>query len=166
MKNKKSLFVVALLFVVLVMSVGYASLTRELTINGGAEITGDWNVKITNIEATNVGGAASAGTPTFDDESATFNAELKQPGDSVTYTVTITNAGEFDATLADVVFEEAEGGSPAIIYTHTQPSTTLAKGGTTTTMEVTATFDPNYTTIPEVTTKTVTGKITYEQSAA
>ena len=163
MNNSKGLFVVGLLAIILVMSVGYATFTTDLKINGSAEITGEWDVQIIGIEATTVNGSASAGTPTFNATSATFDADLVKPGDSVTYTVTIENKGSIAATLAGTTFTEQLDGSPAIIYSHTEPAKSL-EAGAKTTMTVTATYDESYETIPEVTSKTITGLVQYTQA--
>lgn len=163
MRNSKGLFIVGLLAIILVMSVGYATFTTDLNINGNAEITGEWNVEIIGIEAKQVNGTASAGTPTFNATSATFDADLVKPGDSVTYTVTIKNKGSINATLAGTNFTEQEDGSPAIIYSHTEPAQSL-EAGATTTMTVTATYDESYETVPTITSKTITGLVQYTQA--
>lgn len=163
MKDGRNIIIAALLVAVLVMSVGYASFASQLTLNGTAEIVGEWNVEITNIEATEVVGEAVAGSPTYTKSSATFDADLKQPGDSVTYTVTVKNSGSIDAVLDSATFTEQTDGSTAIIYTTSDPSATLAAGAETT-FTVTATYDSTVTEVPTVTSKTITGVIDYVQA--
>lgn len=164
MKDSKNVIIATLLAIVLVMSVGYAAFATQLTLNGNAEIVGEWNVEITKIEATNVVGTADAGDPSFTKTSATFDADLYKPGDAVTYTVTVENKGSIDAVLDAATFTEQADGSPAIIYTTTDPSQELAAGATTT-FTVTATYDSTVTTLPEITSKSITGVIEYEQAA-
>lgn len=161
--NTVNVIVIALLLLICAMAVGYAAFATQLTINGNAEIiSGQWNVQITKIEATSINGTAVAGTPTHTTTTATFNAQLVKPGDSVTYTVTVENKGTIAAVLDSATFTPQENGSPAIIYTTTDPAQELAAGGTTT-FTVTATFDPSVTAEPEVKTKSITGVIEYVQ---
>ena len=163
-KSGKNLVIVALLLLVVGATVAYAAFATELKLNEStATIKGDWLIEITNIEATTVTGTAEEGTPTFTETTATFDALLNAPGDSVTYTVTVENKGSIDATLDSAVFTpDDENGSPAIIYTTTNPAATLAAGATTT-FTVTATYDESITEVPDVKTKTITGTINYIQ---
>lgn len=164
MKDGRNIIIAALLVAVLVMSVGYAAFASQLKLDEGrAEIVGDWQVEITKIEPTTVTGQADAGDYDNTVSSASFDADLKQPGDSVTYTVTIENKGSIDAKLSAATFTEQTDGSPAIIYTTTEPGETLAAGASTT-FTVTATYDSNVTEVPTVTSKTITAIIDYVQA--
>lgn len=163
MKDTKNIIIAALIFTLVVMATGYAAFAQQLDLNGTSTITGTWGVEIIDITAGTPVGLANAGTPTFTKTSATFNADLKQPGDSVTYTVTIKNTGTIDAELDTSTYTEGANGSPAIIYTTTDPGQTLAAGQTTT-ATVTATYDPTTTTVPAITTKTITGIFNYVQA--
>ena len=123
-KSGKNLVVVAIVLALVVVATAYAAFATELNLNEStATIQGDWLIEITNIEATTVVGTADAGTPSFTDTTATFDALLNAPGDSVTYTVTIENKGSIDAKLDSAVFTpDNEMGSPAIIYTYENPA--------------------------------------------
>ena len=121
MKKSKNIIIGALLIVILTMAVGYSALVTDIPINGSAEIIGEWNVRITNIEAKDVSEGCDAGDIQFTNTSATFNAKLKKPGDYITYLITIENAGTIDATLNSITFTPEEDGSPAIIYEKTDP---------------------------------------------
>lgn len=164
MKDGRNIIIGALLIAVITMAVGYSAFATQLEINGNAEIVGEWNVEITKIEATTVTGQADAGTPTFTKTTAEFDADLKQPGDSVVYTITVENKGSIDATLANYTMTPQADGSPAILYTYTEPAEDLAAGGTTT-FTVTVTYDANITEVPTITTKTIEGLVEYEQAA-
>lgn len=163
MKNSKKIIILTIFAAIFVMAVGYAAFATELTVNGGAEIVGQWKVEITGIEATTVNGTAVAGTPSYDATSVTFDADLKKPGDSVVYTITVKNTGSIDAALDDVSFVEQVDGSPAIVYEHTSPASSLASGATTT-FTVTVTYDENIEEVPTVLSKTITGTILYVQA--
>lgn len=160
--NKK--IILCVLFIALfTMAVGYSAFASKLTINGTAEITGEWDVKIIGIEAQNVSEDADAGTPEFTDTDISFNAKLAKPGDSIDYVITIKNAGNLDAKLDEVVFLSDEvNGSPAIIYSTTNLSDTLSAGETTT-LTVKVRYDPNCSEVPSIKTKTITGIIKYIQ---
>ncbi len=163
MLNTKNIIIGALLIVILVMAVGYSAFASQLTLNGSAEITGEWDVKITNIEAQDVSEGCDYGEPQFTNTTVTFNAKLIKPADSITYVITIKNAGTIDATLDKVTFTpDEENGSSAIIYTTTEPAQDL-NAGEETTFTVTVSYDPKATKVPEIKTKTITGIIEYVQ---
>ena len=163
MKNKTQNIVIILLIIISIMAIGYATFATQLTINGTAKIVGEWDVKITNIIAKNVSDGCNAGTPTFTNTVATFNSELGKPGDSITYEITIKNAGTINATLSTAKFkEDTENGSSAINYETTQPALSLPAGQETT-FTVTVNYDEETVEVPEIKTKTITGIIEYEQ---
>ena len=104
-KHKNAL-IGALLAVVFVMAVGYAAFAQQLTINGTANITSNWDVHFdpsvktitpvagklsdgTTSSTTNPTGSVSSLTET----AATLSADLIQPGDTVTFTFNVKNYG-------------------------------------------------------------------------
>ena len=62
-KDKKNAIIVSLLIAVVAMAIGYAALSSQLTINGTAEVTSTWDVKMTNISEGSVSNSAGV-TPT------------------------------------------------------------------------------------------------------
>ena len=164
MKSSKNLFIMGIIAITILMTVGYATLAQDLsnltnsTSNKSKKRT--WNVEITKIEPINVTGTATAGTPTFTKNTATFGASLYRAGDSVTYKVTVVNKGTIKARLGKVDFTEQEDGSPAINYTVKSPASTL-EPGTSTEMIVVAEYDPIFVESPYVSTKTGTSYILY-----
>ncbi len=125
----KKIIIIAFLFIIILMAVGYSTFATELSINGTAEITGTWDVRITDIKALAVSENCSAGAPTFTDTSVNFFAKLNKPGDEITYQVTIKNLGTIDAELQSVVFLEEKDGIEAINYTTTSLDHDLNAGG-------------------------------------
>ena len=114
-KHKNAL-IGALLAVVFVMAVGYAAFAQTLTINGTATIDSTWNVHFDDTKTEGAGvidvttGLAGAtapdgGTIAYSDSNhkADLSATLHQPGDKVTYTLTILNTGSIDAALHEPV---------------------------------------------------------------
>ena len=177
-KHKNAL-IGALLAVVFVMAVGYAAFAQQLQINGTANITSKWEVKITDIAVKSVtdpaknpvGTAADAelptGTPKFTDTTANFKSTLQSPGDSITYTVTITNSGTLDAKVKSIGWSNQNATASPIMYSFSG----LAVGnqvaaGNTTTVDVTVTYDSAVTTQPAAAdlTKEATLVIDYEQA--
>ena len=106
-KHKNAL-IGALLAVVFVMAVGYAAFAQQLTINGSAEITSNWDVHMEDSGAEYVPTSTMGTTPTgsVDVEEnglkANFTANFTSPGDKITYTIPIVNAGTLDAKLNDI----------------------------------------------------------------
>lgn len=102
-KHKNAL-IGALLAVVFVMAVGYAAFAQLLTINGTATIDSKWDVhfdpSLTTGENTTVGGSETpSGTIgyTSNNTVATLTANLKQPGDVITFTLKPSNYGSLSA---------------------------------------------------------------------
>ena len=163
MKSRTNIIIVTLVVIILLMAGAYSAFAIQLTINGTAEIIGEWNVKITGIEAQDVSEGCDAGKPQFTNTSATFNAKLLKPGDYITYLIMIENAGNIDATLNGINFtDNGEEGSPAIIYDYTEPLTSLPAGAQTCVL-LHVRFNESTTQMPTVKTKTITGIIEYVQ---
>ncbi len=89
------------------MAVGYAAFSTSLTIGGTVSTKGTWGCgikEITKSESGATGNFASSGTATTLNNisvypEATLTSTFTKPGDSVTYTVTFANIGDFNATL-------------------------------------------------------------------
>lgn len=104
MKNRKTVVVAFLLIAVMLLGVGYAALTDVLVINGTADITAEGaqsafneDVYFSNAVAGTSGDVAEIGA---DPDMATFTAsKLTGQGDTATFTFTIKNAGDVDATV-------------------------------------------------------------------
>ena len=116
-RDSKNILIGTLLAAVIIMSVGYAALAQRLTINGTATISSEWNVAITDIaEGTKSATAYSKTDPTSTSTTATFDAVLTAPGDSITYDVTVTNSGSLDAVLDSIVVTpQADGSQRSLI---------------------------------------------------
>ncbi len=163
MKSTRIIIIGALMIVILMMAVGYSALATQLNFNGTAEIVGEWNIRITNVEVQDTSGGAEPGNPEYTNTRVTFNAKLEKPGDSITYAVTIENAGTIDAMLKTLYFQEDDkNGSPAIIYTIKEPAMEL-KAGEQTTLLINVVYDENTTEMPEIRVKTITGIVEYDQ---
>ena len=163
LKNKRNIIIGSIIAVILLMAVGYSAFATQLSLNGTAEIISEWDVRITNIETTQISDGCDDGDPQFTNTTATFDAKLEKPGDVVVYEITIENQGTIDAALGAVVFKaDEESGSEAITYSTTELAKTLDAGGQTK-LQVTIQYDPKATQIPSIKTKAITGIIEYVQ---
>lgn len=162
MKNTKNFIILALLIVILAMAIGYSAFATQLDLNGTSQIIGEWNVRIINVEAQDVSEGCDYGEPQFTNTSFSFNAKLVKPGDSITYVITIENAGTIDAKLEIMRCKAEENASKEIGYMVTAPADFL-KAGEQTTFTITAIYDPDATEVPDIKTKSITGTIEYVQ---
>lgn len=114
-KRKRTLIALCSFAVFLFLVIGYAAYTEQLKLKANYNVTENFNVKITNIETTNLGGhAINAEAPTYTDTTATFNTKLYLPGDYAEYTVTVVNSGNIDAYLKTI--EESVANDSAIKF--------------------------------------------------
>ena len=162
MKKMKYVLLISIFLAIIIMSIGYASFATNLSIQGTSQITGQWDIRITDVTVQEASPGSDPGAPTFTNTSVSFDAKLAKPGDSIAYLVTIQNNGSIDAELGGIVFIEEIEGSDAISYTLTKPDDEL-KSGQTTTFTITVTYKLSTTEMPEVKTKSITGTIEYVQ---
>lgn len=101
-KNNKNLIVVLLLCLI---TIGFATLTTTLSINGTTRIKGNtWDIHFENVrfaDSNNV----DADLPVINSSDPTkvdFDVTLSKPGDVFSFYVDIKNAGSIDAKLGDL----------------------------------------------------------------
>ena len=164
MENNKKIIITVLSVLVVAMAVGYALLAQELTINGSASIDSTWRVEITNIQSKDVvGDAVNKVDPTYTATTANFSVGLTQPGDSITYDITVTNKGTLDAVVESITVNK--GDNPAITYTTSglKRGDKIAKNNGTNTLTVKVDYDSSVTSQPASTTNDITVTINYQQ---
>ena len=164
-KNKNAL-IGGLLAIVFVMAVGYAAFSTTLNINGTAEITSKWDVHIKSITAgTPVGTAKSTKASLGESKlTAEFGTELVSPGDALTYTVVVENAGTLDAKLSSLTF--TPGNNDAIIYSYNGiKQDDVIAAGDTQSFTVTVTYSSAITSQPANTSSNLSMVMSYVQSA-
>ena len=111
MKNNKKvlygLVALALVLSVVGISIGFAAMSTDLTINGSAEVVpSSWDIKFKDLSSPTITGAAevtTAPTITSDTHIGNYAVKLTKPGDSVTYTFKVANEGTIDAKLTDFI---------------------------------------------------------------
>ena len=87
------------------ITVAYAALTQQLKIEGTAKVASSkWDVHFGTVSAGNAQGYATAGTLAKTGETTIAGdiGTLKAPGDSITYTFDIENAGDINAIIDTV----------------------------------------------------------------
>ena len=105
MKNRRNIIVAFLLCACLIIGVGYAALTDILYITGSADVNQsaaekafDEDVHFSAAVANEEGNTASVNSDNND--KASFSAKtLQGKGDKVTFTFTIVNEGDVDASV-------------------------------------------------------------------
>ena len=164
MKNNKKTIITVLSVLVVAMAVGYALLAQELTINGSASIDSTWRVEITNIASKDVvGDAVNKTDPSYTATTANFSVGFTQPGDSITYDITVTNKGTLDAVVESINVNK--GDNPAITYTTSglKRGDKILKNNGTNTLTIKVDYDSSVTSQPASTTNDITVTINYGQ---
>ncbi len=108
MTTKKKYYLI-ILFLVLIIGIGYAYLTTNLNIIGTTNVgASTWDVYWDNVQVTE--GSVTASTPVIDTNKTTvsFNVHLSKPGDYYEFTVDAKNAGTIDAMI-DVLTSTLNG---------------------------------------------------------
>ena len=108
--NKKALYVlviIALVLSIVGISIGFASMSTELTINGTASVVpATWKVKFQNLSKVTGEDANIITAPqiTSDTHIGNYAIKLSKPGDKVVYKFEVANAGTLDAELTSYTF--------------------------------------------------------------
>lgn len=169
MSKTKNIIIGALLVAIVAMSIGYAALAQQLTINGTANISGTWDVEFTNITEGALTGATTKGIPSYTATTATFEVDLAHPGASATYDITVENKGNIDAVLDSITgVDTANAAKPVEIqYSLTGISENdELSAGATKVVHVTVVWSADSDVIPEETTKTATITLNFVQKTA
>ena len=180
--NKKPIIMAVLCVLVVVMAIGFALLSQNLTITGTSHIDSNWNIRITNIQVQETHSAYASGTNASADVSgstgcttqtasnngcgtttANFETKLVTPGDYVIYRVTITNSGTLDGVVESINLTCSQNDAIICTTTGLSRATTIAKNGGTNTVDVKVEYNSATTTQPVNTSSTATLTINYQQ---
>ena len=150
-RKKRNIIIGSLCCLLVFMGIGYAILSQTLNISGIANMRGNWNVKITNMEllSENKTGRAEEVSHSFTDTTATFEANLYMPGDSIEYRVTVENQGNIDALLKSIT-PTTTNKSEGIKFSHSEIDNTVLTAGKTITFTMKVEFLEDATSIPNV----------------
>jgi len=155
MKSNKNVIITVMCIFAMLLVVGYAAFSTILNVSGTAEISSTWDIHFSNMTSgTAVGNATNRTAPTFTNNAATMDVNLDVPGDSMTYTLTVTNNGSINAIIESI--EVKESGSSAIVYAISglEKGDKLLKGQSDT-ITVKIEYDKSVTSQPSDTTKKV-----------
>ena len=152
--------VIALVLAVVSIGVAFATFSATLNINGTAEVqASNWNIFFTSTNGGNAAGTSgvsitptlsndnsltvtATGTGTLKTDSFTWDGTFKTPGDRITYTFYIRNAGSYAAKITSINVPDiscTKGGSSETtvcgkitygIYTNAAGTTRLAANDT------------------------------------
>ena len=158
-RDKRNYIIVTLCAILVVMGVGYAAFSSLLTINGTANISNSWCVGFDNTKTDTYEvkkgvstGEAPTGTMTYSGTAcetnyipnASLTAVFHQPGDQITYTLTIKNKSSVTAVIksilvdGDSVSTNTTKRKENIIYIINMPADTTLSPDEETTMTVVA----------------------------
>ncbi len=110
-----------LIILILFISIGFAYLTRDLSLSGISSIfRNTWDIHFENVQVKS--GSVEANKPVIDENqtSVSFYAELNEPGDYYEFTVDAVNEGTIDAmidTFSSIEIDEEF--APLVEYTIT-----------------------------------------------
>ena len=163
-RKKRNIIIGALCSLLVFMGIGYAILSQTLNISGIANMRGNWNVKITNMEllSENKTGRAEEVSHSFTDTTATFEANLYMPGDSIEYRVTVENQGNIDAILKSII-PTTTNKSSGIKFSHSEIDNTVLTAGKKITFTMKVEFLEDATSIPKVDKLTYNLELVYIQ---
>ena len=163
-RKKRNIIIGALCSLLVFMGIGYAILSQTLNISGIANMRGNWNVKITNMEllSENKTGRAEEVSHSFTDTTATFEANLYMPGDSIEYRVTVENQGNIDALLKSII-PTTTNKSSGIKFSHSEIDNTVLTAGKKITFTMKVEFLEDATSIPKVDKLTYNLELIYIQ---
>ena len=148
-RKKRNIIIGALCSLLVFMGIGYAILSQTLNISGIANMRGEWDIKITDISEASRTGKADPGTPTISSSgvSASFEANLWMPGDSITYNITVKNNGNIDAALKELV-PSVENGVQQVKFSNNAVQGKVLRQSESYTFQVSVVFDEDATEIP------------------
>ena len=123
-RKRRQKIIFSLLLALLLMVSGYAAFQSRFDIKGTTKVTSNWEVIITNVSSGTPSGNAENSKdengnvilPTWDNLSASMSADLYETGDSMEYIVTITNRGNLDATLDEIIKTYSSNSAVIITY--------------------------------------------------
>ena len=148
-RKKRNIIIGSLCCLLVFMGIGYAILSQTLNISGIANMKGTWDIKITDISEASRTGKADPGTPTISTNgvSASFEANLWMPGDSITYNITVKNNGNIDAALKELV-PSVENGVQQVKFSNNAVQGKVLRQSESYTFQVSVVFDEDATEIP------------------
>lgn len=160
--RKKNYVIVALCTLLVFMGLGYAALSTSLVISGTSTITSSWDVEITSIESTLNGSATNTKEPYHESTKAIFYTGLISPGDSATYTITVSNKGTIDAKLDSITTQDISSEAISFGISGINQGDVIAAGKSQS-FVVTVAYKSSVTSQPKETTGSYSISLNYVQ---
>ncbi|MGN1000387.1 MAG: leucine-rich repeat protein [Bacilli bacterium] len=148
-RKKRNIIIGVLCCLLVFMGIGYAILSQTLTINGIGNVKGKWDVQITSIALKSQTGRATEVSSSYTKTTASFEADLYMPGDSIEYEVTVENKGNIDALLQSIT-PTTTNKVADIKFSHSEIDNTPLTAGKTITFTMKVEFLESATAIPDV----------------
>ena len=151
-KTTTNKYVILLVTLGALLMMWYTTFAQPLAFNGtqmGQSGNGSWDIRFTDMyQQRKIGGAKELSTPSYSATKASFYISLTNPGDEITYNLTIKNAGTLNAKVSSINIMPENRDSDAILYYVTNISVgDWLDAGQSTTMTVTAKFNDNAVTV-------------------
>ena len=147
-RNDRRFLIVGLFAIMAIGSVGYALFAETINVTGTADATGTFDVEFTAATVTNE--ADSTGASAVIDgtnNTVTLTAgDLQQPGATVTYHITVHNAGNLPANLLSVDVTGDTADADIVLTTPTFPTGVALASNDTYEFDITVTWDAASTT--------------------
>ena len=102
--KRRKIIIFSLIGILFLMAVGYSAFQTKLNISSTSNITSVWDVRITNVKIKETSGLAEnvGDLDSYTNLEANMEANFYEPGDYITYIVTVSNLGTLDATLDSI----------------------------------------------------------------
>lgn len=101
--NTQNILIIALSIVVIAMSVGFATIAKDLQITGTVNLTGNvFQVQFQDNSYQEVQGSVQATSATLSGLTGSYTVTLAKPGDFYEFTGVIENVGNFNAALTEI----------------------------------------------------------------
>ena len=104
-KDNKKTIMLFILFLIFIISVGYAYLSSSLSITGSTAVSGNtWDIHFANVDETDESVTAStpANIDPNDNTKISFSVTLEKPGDGYAFSADIVNAGIIDGMIDEL----------------------------------------------------------------
>ncbi|MGN1000711.1 MAG: leucine-rich repeat protein [Bacilli bacterium] len=150
MKNRKkrNIIIGALFCFIVFMGIGYAILSSKISIKGIGYMEGNWNIYISDMKLKSINGRAQEISSSYDKLSANFEVDLYMPGDFVEYDITVTNGGNLDGALKQIISTPVNSNED-IELSHSMEQGEKLSAGESKTFTLKIEFDKNAIEIPD-----------------
>lgn len=168
-KNTNNKYVILLVSLGALLMMWYTTFAQPLGFNNAQKQVSEspyvsWDIKFTDMyQKRKVGSAKEISSPSYSSTKANFHVSLSNPGDEITYNLTIKNAGTLNAKISSIYVLPENSPEDAILY-HVDGIKVgdYLDAGQSTNMTVTAKFNEN-STVGNKNIKSVSVIINYVQ---